>query len=216
MGLRRLKRLPLELLQPYLLPLPQPGHNFDWSAVFGNAQPVELEIGFGKGAFLVAAAQAHRDVNYLGIEIERALVWYVASRLAKRGLTHVRLIHGDARTVLPQHVPPDSLQAIHIYFPDPWWKRRHRKRRLVTREFVASCARALAPQGRIRLATDVEEYFQEIQKLFRAADTLAEVPPATQHPWPDVVTNFQRKALEQGRSVWRAEYVKTGSSGSPA
>ncbi len=212
MGLRRLKRVPLEQLQPCLLPLPEPGAVFDWSAVFGNGRPVELEVGFGKGGFLVAAAQAEPLVNFVGIEIERALVLYVAGRLVRRRLGNVRLIHGDARQIVARHLPPDSLQAIHVYFPDPWWKRRHRKRRLFTPEFAQGCVRALKPQGRLQVATDVEEYFTEILSLLHGIPALKPVErgraeAVTSGPC-SVITNFQRKALQQGRPVWRAVFEK--------
>lgn len=212
MGLRRLKRVPLEQLQPYLLPLPEPGAVFDWSAVFANERPVELEVGFGKGGFLVAAAQAQPLVNFVGIEIERALVLYVAGRLVRRQLGNVRLIHGDARQVVARHLPPDSLQAIHVYFPDPWWKRRHRKRRLFTPEFAHGCVRALKLHGRLHLATDVEDYFQEILTLLQGIPALklieqGRVEAVSSGPL-SVITNFQRKALQQGRAVWRAVFEK--------
>lgn len=216
MGLRRLKRVPLEQLQPFLLALPDAGAVFDWSAIFGNKNPVELEVGFGKGGFLVAAAQARPNVNFVGIEIERALVLYVAGRMVRRKLSNVRLLHGDARQIVARHLPADSLQAIHVYFPDPWWKRRHRKRRLFTAEFAHACVRALQPGGRLHLATDVEEYFTEMLTILHA---IPELKVLEQGPWEaacqaslDVITNFQRKALQQGRSIWRAVFEKVSPS----
>src|SRR5262249_12120294 len=136
---RKRNCLPLEQLQPLVLPKSDPPISFSWHAIFGNDHPVELEIGFGKGAFLVAAAAAHPETNYVGMEIDWGLLLYVANRLVKRGLGNVRLVQGDAHVIVARSVPSDSLHAIHVYFPDPWWKRRHRKRRLLTTEFVSAC-----------------------------------------------------------------------------
>ncbi|MDW8266265.1 MAG: tRNA (guanosine(46)-N7)-methyltransferase TrmB, partial [Gemmataceae bacterium] len=138
--MRRERRLPIEQLAPVLLelpPLPPPTGPtpdaipvLDWSAIFGNTRPVEIEIGFGKGLFLLTASQACPDINFLGIEILRKYQLFTATRLVKRGIGNVRLVRADARDFLRQRVGSESVQAIHIYFPDPWWKKRHWKRRL--------------------------------------------------------------------------------------
>ncbi|MCS7017107.1 MAG: tRNA (guanosine(46)-N7)-methyltransferase TrmB [Gemmatales bacterium] len=202
------KRLPLERLTPYLVSLPEPPQTLDFVAIFGNAHPVELEVGFGKGGFLLQCALHYPQINFVGIEIEKALVLYVATRLAKRGLPNVRLIHGDARRILPSYFADQSLQAVHVYFPDPWWKRRHHKRRLFQQDFVGQCERILCPGGRLLMASDVAEYFEVMKGLVRTHTQLQETtcpePPADQQ-W---LTNFERKALQQGRSVFRATYVK--------
>src|SRR5262249_23458445 len=158
-------RVPLEQLQPVLLDLltpadpAQPPERIDWRAVFGNDLPVELEVGFGKGLFLLTAAQQCPDINFAGIEIEKKYVLFSATRMVKRKLGNVRLAHGDARSILHERVADASLQAVHVYFPDPWWKKRHHKRRVFTEEFVAQCARVLKPGGKLHVVTDVEEYF---------------------------------------------------------
>ncbi|GBD35873.1 tRNA (guanine-N(7)-)-methyltransferase [bacterium HR36] len=202
------KRLPLEQLAPYLLSVSDPPTPFDFAAIFDNRQPVELEVGFGKGGFLLQSALSHPEVNYVGIELEKALVLYVATRLAKRGLRNARLIHGDARRVLPLYFPDACCQAVHVYFPDPWWKRRHKKRRLFQEDFVRHCERILQPGGQLLIASDVEEYFGVMTDLVRTQTRLqpAETPPAPTDPqW---MTNFERKALQEGRSVFRAAYRK--------
>src|SRR5262249_4529201 len=168
----------------------------DWQHVFGNAHPVEIEVGFGKGLFLLTASQTRADVNFLGIEIERKYTLYTATRLAKRNAGNVRLVCGDARTFFRDRVPAASVQAVHVYFPDPWWKQRHRKRRVFTPEFAQECGRVLASGGRLHVATDVEEYFHEIRALLAAQPRLQEAPPpAESQPRHDLdyLTNFERK-----------------------
>src|SRR6185312_9432534 len=130
----------------------------DWREVFDKDRPVELEVGFGKGLFLLTAAQAHPEINFAGVEIVRKYQLFTATRLAKRDLRNVRVACADALHFLPRFVASSSVQAVHVYFPDPWWKKRHHKRRIFTPEFVAEVARVLAPGGRLLAATDVPEY----------------------------------------------------------
>jgi tRNA (guanine-N7-)-methyltransferase len=207
---RRGRRLPLETLQPYLLETRDiaPGP-LRWRDVFGNHQPVEVEVGCGKGSFLLATAQAHPDVNFLGIEIERAFQLYAANRVAKREMKNVRLACTDARTFFRDFVANQSLQAIHVYFPDPWWKTRHRKRRLFTAEFAADCARALVEGGTLQVASDVAEYFAEIERLLATQDRLRKLPlPASEEPDVDYLTNFERKYRKEGRAIFRGAYER--------
>lgn len=206
--MRKGKRLPLEALAPYLLELPQPPDPFDWPAVFGNDRPVELEVGFGKGGFLVAVSQANPEINYVGVEIDRALQLYVATRIAKRGLRNVRVAKADARLFIRDCVPAASLNAVHVYFPDPWWKKRHKKRRVFTDTFAAECARVLRPGGRLFIASDVEEYFGVMTGLVEGTREFRRLEEKIAAA---VVTNFERKAREQERGVWRAAYERVGA-----
>jgi tRNA (guanine-N7-)-methyltransferase len=207
-------------LTPLLVPLPlwpagrvpQTPPWLDLPATFGNSRPIEVEVGFGKGSFLIAAATAHPEVNFLGIEIDRGLLLYVANRLVKRNLDNVRLLKADARDVLCQLVPADSLAAVHVYFPDPWWKKRHKKRRVFTAEFARGCERALQNGGRLFLATDVDEYFQTIVGLIFAHTRLRALPDCTFDELPTATTNFQRKAQLQGRTTHRAAFAKAAGS----
>jgi tRNA (guanine-N7-)-methyltransferase len=205
---RKAKRLPLEVLAPYLLEPPATPIPLDWSIVFGNENPVELEIGFGKGAFLVAAGQANPQINYVGVEIDRGLQLYVANRIAKRELHNVRLAKADARFFIRDYVSPASLQAIHVYFPDPWWKQRHKKRRVFTPEFAVQCERILASGGQLHLATDVEEYFGVMTALVKEHTRLQEIDLSSNPGDDDFMTNFERKAQLQGRQTWRTVFKK--------
>jgi tRNA (guanine-N7-)-methyltransferase len=209
--LRPSRRLPFEELIPYLLAVPAEPAVLDWQAVFGNAGPVEIEIGFGKGLFLVTAARACPEVNFLGIEIARKYQLFTATRMAKRGLRNVRLAQADARHFLAGRVASSSCQAIHVYFPDPWWKKRHLKRRLFTAEFVSQCERVLQRAGCLHLVTDVEDYFRAITETVAPQSRLQPLPPSDA-PDPahdlDYLTNFERKFRKEGRPIYRMVYEK--------
>jgi len=181
----------------------------DWRAVFNNDHPVELEVGFGKGLFLLTAAQAHPEINFAGVEIVRKYQLFTATRLAKRGLGNVRVACADALQFLPACVAPASLQAVHVYFPDPWWKKRHHKRRIFTAEFVAECTRVLRPGGQFHAVTDVEEYAQVMSTVFAGQPALRLLPPLSEHEPAhdlDYLTNFERKFRKQGKSIFRMRY----------
>jgi tRNA (guanine-N7-)-methyltransferase len=215
---RRGPRLPLEQLTPWLVAAPygrQDGPEpaapatpaeLAWGTAFGNDRPVEIEVGFGKGLFLLSAAAACPGVNFLGVEIVRKYQLFTATRLALRNVTNVRVMCADAKRVLTSHVRPGSVQAVHVYFPDPWWKTRHHKRRLFTPEFAASCARVLKPLGRLILVTDVEDYFHMASAILDAMPELRPVPaPPPTEPSHDLdyLTNFERKFRKQGKPIYR-------------
>jgi tRNA (guanine-N7-)-methyltransferase len=208
---RRVRRLTLDELAPYLLepsPTPMP---LDWRHIFPKDQPVEIEVGFGKGLFLVTAAAACPNVNFLGIEIARKYQLYTATRLAKRGLDNVRVAKADARLFLRDHVAAGSCQAVHVYFPDPWWKKRHLKRRLFTADFAGECARVLRPGGRLYVVTDVLDYFEVIKHLLGEQPGIRPVSQAQpRHPEHDLdyLTNFERKFRKEGKAIYRASYEK--------
>jgi tRNA (guanine-N7-)-methyltransferase len=215
---RKPARLPLEALVPYLvesasgLGLANPqAALLDWRSIFGSGHPVEIEIGFGKGAFLVVAAEAHPETNYLGVEVLRALHLFVATRCAKRNLANVRVACGDARRFLHERIAEGSVEAVHVYFPDPWWKKRHHKRRVWTPEFAADCVRVLRSGGKLHVATDVPEYFEHIRQLLDGQSALRRLSAEEQTGPPrpeELLTNFERKARAKGGSVYRAEYER--------
>jgi tRNA (guanine-N7-)-methyltransferase len=215
LSVRRGPRLSLEELAPWLVEVRDPDIPLAWPAVFGNDRPVEIEVGFGKGLFLLTASEACPDVNFLGIEIVRKYQLFTATRLAMRQRPNVRLICGDARLLLARTVPPESVQAVHVYFPDPWWKHRHHKRRLFTLDFAAACARVLRPGGRLHFVSDVEDYFVMAKGLLATQPSLGESPPPDprepQHDL-DYLTNFERKFRKEGRPIYRAAYERLESS----
>jgi tRNA (guanine-N7-)-methyltransferase len=185
--------------------------HFCWETLFGTDKPVEIEIGSGKGLFLATAASARPEHNFLGIELSRKYARLAAQRVIKNGLANVRVWPGDARPLLARRVPDASVRAVHVYFPDPWWKKRHKKRRVFSAELVASVVRVLEPAGTLHVATDVQEYFGVISALLAAELLLREQPvPPTKEPEHDLdyLTNFERKFRLEGREIYRAWYVK--------
>jgi tRNA (guanine-N7-)-methyltransferase len=222
---RRGVRLPLEQLRPYLLDVPRPARPgggtkdpdttapspLDFASVFGNDHPVELEVGFGKGLFLITEARKRPEVNFVGVEIVRKYQLFTAGRVARRGLSNVRLACADAWLLLRDRVHAGSLQAIHVYFPDPWWKKRHHKRRVFTAEFVAACTAALRPGGQLVAATDVEAYSEVMAALGAAQPGLRPLPPppptAAEHDL-DYLTNFERKFRMQGKPIYRLRWER--------
>jgi tRNA (guanine-N7-)-methyltransferase len=204
---RRATRLPIEELAPYLLEIPGDAGRrpptLDWHAIFRNVQPVEIEVGCGKGLFLLTSALARPEVNFLGIEIVRKYQLFTATRIAKRQLQNVRLSCANARSLLSESVPSTSVQAVHIYFPDPWWKRRHHKRRVFTDDFVASVVRVLEVGGYLHAATDVESYHGRMREIVAAHAELIPVAPPESADEGGFMTNFERKARQVGKPVYR-------------
>lgn len=181
----------------------------DWAKFFGNSQPVEFEVGPGKGLFLANAATRQPDTNFCGVELARKYARKAAERVAKKGLANVRVVAGDARRFLAEFVPPRSLGAVHVYFPDPWWKKRHKKRRVFTEALVRDARRALRPGGDLWIASDVEEYFGVTMALMKEhAEFHEQAPPEPGTPEHDLdyLTNFERKYRIEGRAIYRAHY----------
>ncbi len=225
--MRRGRRLPMEELAPYLLEIEaaesrlafEPSQRMtrtlndkvSWPQLFANANPVEIEVGFGKGLFLLNSGQARPQTNFLGIEIERKYALFTATRLATRGLRNVKVASCDARWFLEALVAPASVAAVHVYFPDPWWKNRHRKRRLFTESFALECARILTREGKLHLVSDVKDYFEESVDMLAKIDDLSALPvPEVRDPEHemDFLTNFERKYRHEGRPIYRGAWRK--------
>ena len=189
--------------EPALLDLPDDQGMLSWQNIFLNDQPVELEIGSGKGTFLLAAATQFPNHNFVGIEWARAYCDFAADRLRRHGLTNARMVRSDANWWIRAHVPDQSLHALHVYFPDPWPKARHHKRRLIQTSFLQQAVRILVPGGVLRFVTDHAGYFEHIRAVvgeFKLLQIIDFVPP---HPAADgllVGTNFEKKYVLQNRS----------------
>jgi len=185
----------------------------DLATVFGNGRPVEVEIGTGKGTFLVARAEARPEVNFLGIEYARAYCRYAADRFRRHGLANVRMVHTDAAHFFKVCLGDASVWRVHVYFPDPWPKRRHHRRRLIQPPFVADVKRVLRPGGQLIVVTDHMDYFRWIGRVLLNAPGLAPVPVPrmTDAEGQIVGTNFERKYITQDRpsyAIARMRYVQ--------
>ena len=173
----------------------------DFAQLFGNAQAVELEIGIGKGTFLTEQAKARPDVNFFGIEWARWYWRYASDRLRRNNCLNARTLRAEANYFLTEFVPDASLSVVHIYFPDPWPKSRHHKRRLIQGPFVKQIERVLAPGGRVQIVTDHQEYFEQIESVLRSSQ-LAIIDynrPGSAASGEFVGTNFERKYRREGR-----------------
>lgn len=214
--MRRIKKRPLEELAPCLLPdVPRgaDGPPIVWEQLFGNAHPVEVEVGFGKGLFLLSAGKACPQTNFFGIEIVRKYQLFAATRLLEQGITNVRVACADGGAVLRDRIAPQSVSAVHVFFPDPWWKARHKKRRVFTPLFAHSAARILRTTGRFHIVTDVEEYFGVMTSIVRSMGAVfhEEPPPTPNDPQHDMdyLTNFERRFRKQGLPIYRAMFTRT-------
>lgn len=202
---RRRRKLPPEELARVLVEITGP---IDWALLFGRSGPVELDVGCGKGMYLVHATSRDPELNMLGIEWSNRYARAAAERVLKHGLENrVKIARADARHLIAQYVPSQSVRAVHVYFPDPWWKRKHKKRRLFTPEFVAQLARILIPGGHVHVATDVEEYFNVIRDVVGSSGAFTDIPPVELQEG-DYLTHFERKYRLEGRPIYRASYVR--------
>ena len=197
---------PVTPLKPWFQTIEDVGTTLSWSVLFGNDQPVELDIGCGRGLFLFNAAVTTPQTNLLGLEIDYREGRRTATRLMKRELPNARVLGGDCRIVLAQMIAPGSVQAAHVYFPDPWWKKRHHKRRLFTDEFVHLLARILQPGGHVHHWTDVADYFEMSSNLLDQHPEFCKVPPPEQRQAQndmDYHTSFERKKRKLGLPIYR-------------
>jgi tRNA (guanine-N7-)-methyltransferase len=177
----------------------------DLDATFGRKAPRFLEIGCGMGETTAAIAAAHPQYDYLGIEVHTPGVGSLLKEIATRELANLRVVQHDAVEVVRDMIPPASLAGIHIYFPDPWPKKRHRKRRLIQPPFVALLAARLAPGGYLHCATDWEEYAQQMLEVLSAEPQLANTAAgfAPRPAWRPQ-TKFEARGLRLGHGVWDA------------
>ncbi|MGI6402040.1 MAG: tRNA (guanosine(46)-N7)-methyltransferase TrmB [Thermoguttaceae bacterium] len=184
--------------------------------LFGRVAPLELEIGTGKGLFISSTADANRDRNYLGVEISYRYALMSASKLARRGADNGVLLAADAVKVLSEIIPLESLAAVHVYFPDPWWKKAHRKRRIIRPDVVKMIEARLRKGGRLNFWTDVKEYFDSGVKIIKLSTNLAGPFSVVDRPATDSSgfnTHFERRTLLNEEPVYRSYFEKRRSSG---
>ncbi len=181
--------------------LPKP---LDWQLLFGNDYPVELEIGMGKGTFLTEQAKARPQVNFFGIEWARWFWRYASDRLRRNGCLNARTVRAEAAYFLTEFITDSSLSVLHIYFPDPWPKKRHHRRRLIQEPFLKQAHRVLIPGGRLQIVTDHLEYFEQIESVVKASRlrVIEYNRPGSAAEGEFVGTNFERKYRREGRPFY--------------
>ncbi len=178
----------------------------DFVRLFGRPGAVHIEIGAGKGTFLVNEARSLPSDNFLGIEWADRYYRYAVDRIGRWGLTNVKIIRTDAAVFLAEHVPDGGVDCLHIYFPDPWHKKRHNKRRLICEANMENFVRCLKVGGQLRIATDHADYFEQIKKVLAGrSGQLEEIEfsrPSGAESGEYVGTNFERKYIQDQRPIY--------------
>lgn len=182
------------------------GQPLDFQALFDNDHPVFMEIGFGNGESLASMAEANPQQNYLGIEVHGPGVGHLLIQIENRGLENIRILRHDAIEVLKQGIPEAALQGLFLFFPDPWHKKRHHKRRILNPAFVSELGRVIRPGGFFHAATDWEDYARQMMTVLSTADSLFENSAGSGcfTPRPDYrpLTKFEQRGQRLGHGVW--------------
>ncbi len=196
-----------ELGPRYVLPFQvQP---LDAAATFGRVAPRVLEIGFGMGDATAQIAAALPGTDFIGVEVHEPGVGALLKRIGELGLSNLRIVQHDAVPVVERMIAPASLAGVHLFFPDPWHKKRHHKRRLVQPNFVALLASRLLPGGTLHCATDWELYAQQMLEVLSAEPLLANTA-AAYAPRPELrpLTKFEQRGLKLGHGVWDLVFTR--------
>ena len=187
------------------------GQPLDLDRIFARTAPRILEIGFGTGDALLAYADRHPESDCLGIEVHPPGVGHLLRQIQQSGLTNVRAICHDAVEVLQYGLPDRCLDEVHIFFPDPWHKKRHHKRRLLQPPFVSLLANVLKQAGILRLATDWQDYAQQMLEVMQSStafDSLSDASGFVARPEHRPITRFERRGHRLGHGVWDLAYRK--------
>ena len=186
----------------------------DLVAAFGREAPTVLEIGFGMGETTAAIAQAHPEINYLGVEVHSPGVGSLLKRIDELALANVRIVQHDAVEVVQHMLAPGTLDGVHVFFPDPWPKKRHHKRRLLRPPFVALLASRLKPGGLLHVATDWQDYAEQALAVLSAEpmleNTAAGFAPRPAHRPP---TKFEQRGVKLGHGVWDLLFRRVAAAG---
>ena len=184
--------------------------SIDWEETFGEAGPVEIEIGIGKGRFLLACAELRPEVHYLGVEWANKYLRIAEARAARRGLPNVRFVRADARELVCRAIPPASVSCYYVFYPDPWPKKRHHKRRFLQRDCVDHLARTLIADGKLHVATDHRDYWSQIEPLLDGHAAFERLPHFGGDDFPlpvdEPLTNFEAKYRIEGRDRLRGSW----------
>lgn len=188
-----------------------PGTTIDPPALFQRNAPLHLEIGFGMGHALLELALANPESDYLGIEVHRPGVGRLLDEIDKKGIKNIRLLKHDAIEVISEQIPEISLDSVMLFFPDPWHKKRHNKRRIVQPDFVRKIHNILKPGGVFHLATDWEEYSEWMMDIISNAPGFVNVAGAgnfSTRPASRPITKFEKRGLRLGHGVWDLLFEK--------
>nr|WP_315196363.1 tRNA (guanosine(46)-N7)-methyltransferase TrmB [uncultured Aquabacterium sp.] len=189
--------------------LPYTERLLDFQAVFGRQAPVVLEIGFGMGDATAKIAEVLPETDFIGCEVHEPGVGALLKQIGERELTNLRIVQDDAVQVLKHMIPPASLAGVHIFFPDPWHKKRHHKRRLIQPGFVADLLAHLAPGGYLHCATDWEPYAQQMLEVLSAEPGLVNTAEGyAEKPAYRPLTKFENRGLRLGHGVWDLVFRK--------
>lgn len=213
MGRRTLRKIDPSLdLTGYLIEFDDLPNPWSTAQLFGRDAPLEVEVGSGKGLFLTNACRDHPERNFLGIEVSRKYARFAAARLAQQQFSHGKVLHGDALQFMAERLPDAAACAVHAYFPDPWWKARHKRRRVMKPSFLRDVQRVLVPGGSLHFWTDVEEYFHSTLDLIGKHTSLAgpiAVPERDPEHDLDYRTHFERRMRKHGEPVYRSQFDKS-------
>ncbi|WP_456408071.1 tRNA (guanosine(46)-N7)-methyltransferase TrmB [Thiolapillus sp.] len=192
-----------------------PGETLDFSTLFGNERPMWVEIGFGDGESLATMARDFPQRNYLGIEVHTPGVGRLLLTLAEQEIGNVRIMSADAMEILQQAIAPGSLAGVQLFFPDPWHKKKHHKRRIVQPRFVELMARLLQAGGIFHAATDWEDYARHMLRQFSAYpeffENLSESNDFVPQPDTRPTTKFERRGQRLGHGVWDLMFKRTAN-----
>lgn len=198
----------IEALGPQFC-IPYVKQPFDFAKAFGRTAPTVLEIGFGMGGTTAQIAAGMPDKNFVGVEVHTPGVGSLLKLIGEQGLTNLRIIQHDAFEVVTHMIAPDSLAGVHIFFPDPWHKARHNKRRLIQAPFVRLLVSRLAPGGYLHCATDWQDYAEQMLQVLGDESALQNTADAYA-PRPEYrpVTKFENRGLRLGHGVWDLVFTK--------
>ena len=197
-----------ELLPEYGIELVE-GEVIDFKDIFGREAPVFVEIGFGNGDVLCHLAKENPHYNYLGIEVYRPGVGSLLSKIAENHLSNVRVITQDAAEVFKLHIPDESLEGVMLFFPDPWHKKRHHKRRIVQPEFAEIISNKLKDGGKWYLSTDWENYALQMDEVLSSCAKLHKSMQISESGSIRVETKFEKRGKRLGHKVWDLAYIKS-------